>query len=284
MLIGAGVAEQAEVLYQAGADAVRVADHASLAPFAFETHFQVLVELFRAEQPEVVLLGATDAGRGLAPRLAHALDGGLIENVIAVSLDETTRAVQATFPLYGGQYFEIAACPEARPQFLTIQPGAFGAPFLDPNRRGEPALVEVEPAQPGARVVGPAEGFAPPEVPLSKASLVVAVGRQVGSFDLAKRLATKLGARLAGDRGARDAEWIGAEQIIDVRGITVAPDIYVSVGIRGDTFHNAAVEGAQFIIAIHPDPGAPIFEIADLCCEADPKEVLPHLLEALEAS
>ena len=86
---------------------------------------------------------------------------------------------------------------------------------------------------------------------------------------------------MAGDRGARDAGWIDATQVVDVRGVEVAPEIYVAVGIRGDTFHNAAVEKAKLILAIHPDPRAPIFEVADLCIEADPQEVVPALLEAL---
>ena len=69
--------------------------------------------------------------------------------------------------------------------------------------------------------------------------------------------------------------------MVDVRGVTVAPQVYVAVGIRGDTFHNAAIEEAGFILAIHPDPDAPIFQVADLCLEAEPQEVLPLLLEAL---
>jgi electron transfer flavoprotein alpha subunit len=69
--------------------------------------------------------------------------------------------------------------------------------------------------------------------------------------------------------------------VVDVRGVTVTPEVYVAVGIRGDTFHNAAIEGAKFILAIHPDSDAPIFQVADLCLETDPEEVLPALLEAL---
>ena len=181
-----------------------------------------------------------------------------------------------------GEYFEIAACPEARPQFLTIEPGAFPVPFMDTYRKGEPTMLEVEPVEPAVRVVGAAEGFEPPPVPLAQAPVIVAAGRQAGDFELVKRLATALGGRVAGDRGARDAGWIGPEQVVDVRGVTVAPQVYVAVGIRGDTFHNAAIEGAKFIVAIHPDPTAPIFEVADLCLEADPQEVLPALLETLK--
>jgi len=281
VLLGEGVTDLAQTLYQAGADGVRVADHSSLAQFALEPYLKVLSDLIEAEQPEVVIFGATAQGQGLAPRLAQHTGGGLIEHVTAVSLDEATRTVQGAFPIYGGEYFEIAACPEARPQFLTIEPGAFSAPFIDSYRKGEPTPLEVEPAEPAVRVLGPAEDFEPSPVPLVQAPVIVAAGRQAGDFEMVKRLALALGGQVAGDRGARDAGWIGPEQIVDVRGVTVAPEVYVAVGIRGDTFHNAAIEEAKFIVAIHPDPDAPIFEIADLCLEADPAEVLPALLEAL---
>ena len=147
---------------------------------------------------------------------------------------------------------------------------------------GEPTAVEVEPVEPAVRVIGPAENFEPPPVPLAKAVVVVAAGRQAGDFELVKQFAAALGGQVAGDRGARDAGWIERGQTVDVRDVTVAPDVYVAVGIRGDTFHNAAIEGAKFIVAIHPDPDAPIFQVADLCLEADPQEVLPALLNALQ--
>jgi electron transfer flavoprotein alpha subunit len=281
VLLGEGVTDLARTLYQAGADGVRVADHPSLARFVLEPYLRVLSDLFDEEQPEVVVFGATRQGQELAPRLAQRMGGGLIERVAAVSLDESTRTVQGSIPVYGGEYFEVVACPEARPQFLTVEAGAFPAPFVDAYRKGEPTVLEIEPVEPAVRVMGPAEGFEPPAVPLAQAPVIVAAGRQAGDFQAVKHLALALGGRVAGDRGARDAGWIGPEQIVDVRGVIVAPDVYVAVGIRGDTFHNAAIEESKFILAIHPDPDAPIFQIADLCLEADPQEVLPALLEAL---
>jgi electron transfer flavoprotein alpha subunit len=281
VLLGRDVTTLAQTLYQAGADGVRVADHSSLAEFALEPYVRVLSDLVEREQPEVFILGATDQGQQLAARLAQRTGGGLIEHVTAVSLDETTRTVQAAFPIYGGEYSEIAACPEARPQFLTIEPGVFPSPFMDPYRKGEPTVLEVEPVEPATRVVGPAKDFEPPPVPLSQARVIVAAGRQAGDFEMVRQLAAALEGQVAGDRGARDAGWIGPEQVVDVRGVTVAPQIYVAVGIRGDTFHNAAIEGARFIVAIHPDPDAPIFQVADLCLEAKPTEILPALLASV---
>jgi electron transfer flavoprotein alpha subunit len=285
VLLGDDVTSLAGTLYQAGADGVRVApvpaDQYGLASLAVEPYVDILAGLFEEGQPEIVLLGATDVGQALAPRLAQRMGGGLIEHVTGATLDETTRAVEGTFPVYGGEYFEIKACPEARPQFLTIEPGAFPMPFLDEYRRGEPTVIDVEPPEPAVRVLGLADGFKPPEVPLSGAPVIVAGGRQAGDCEMVKQLAEALGAHLAGDRGAHDAGLIQAEQVVDVRGTTVSPDVYVAVGIRGDTFHNAAMGEARFIVAIHPDPKAPIFEMADLCVEAEPQDVLPLLLDAL---
>jgi electron transfer flavoprotein alpha subunit len=282
VLLGDGVADLAQTLYQAGADGVRVADDPVLAQFAVEPYLHVLADLFETEQPEVVIFGATRAGGQLAARLAQTSGGGLIECVVAVSLNEATRAVQASVPIYGGEYYEIVACPEARPQFLTIEPGAFPTPFLDAYLTGEPALLAVEPVEARVRLVGAAEGFEPPAVPLAQAPVIVAAGRQAGDFELVEQLAARLGGRVAGDRGARDAGWIEPGQVIDVRGVEVAPQVYAAVGVRGDTFHNAAIEGAGFVAAIHPDHDALIFQVADLCIEADPADVLPALLEALE--
>ena len=281
VLLGDETSSLAATLYQAGADGVRVAEDPALRSFATEPYLEILAGLCEEEQPEIVLFGATDLGQSLAPRLAQRTGGGLIEHVIAVALDETTRAVEATFPVYGGEYYEIRRCREARPQFLTVEPGAFPEPFLDEYRRGEPTKLDIELAEPLVRVLGAAQGYEPPEVALSAAKVIVAGGRQAGSFELVEQLAEALEAHVAGDRGAWDAGLIGAGQMVDVRGVTVCPEVYVAVGIRGDTFHNAAVEDATFIVAIHPDPNAPIFEIADLCVERDPEDVLPLLLELL---
>lgn len=281
ILLGDAVAALAETLYQAGADGVRVLQDPILASFAVEPYSDVLCDLFEEELPEIILLGASSAGQALAPRVAQRLGGGLIEHVTAVGLNEATLAVEVTIPVYGGEYFDIRTCPEARPQLLTIEPGAFVRPFLDVHRRGEPTVRDVKPGDPAVRVLGPAERFHPPEVDLSDAAVVVAAGRQAGDFRLVERLAQTLGAQLAGDRGARDAGWIDSERVVDVREVTVSPDVYVAVGVRGDTFHNAAAENAQFVVAIHPDGTAPIFRMADLCVVGDPEEVVVALLDAL---
>jgi electron transfer flavoprotein alpha subunit len=142
VLVGHDVTSLAGTLYQAGADGVRVAPLAA-GPYgggslAAAPYVEILADLFEEGQPEVVLFGATDAGQALAPRLAERMGGGLIEHVTAISLDQATRAVESTFPIYAGEYFEIRACPEARPQFLTIEPGASRCPSWMSTARASP--------------------------------------------------------------------------------------------------------------------------------------------------
>lgn len=281
VLLGHGVFSLSDPLYQAGADGIRVIEHRALASFSSDPYTEILVELFDEEVPELILLGATEAGLALGPRLAQRLGGGLMEEVVAINLEETTRAVKVSLPVYGGEYFDVRVCREARPQILSIKPGAFAKPFLDEYRRGEPTVRHAEPVEPRVRVHGPAEEFEAPQVALSDAAVVVAAGRQAGGLEPVEKLAEALQAHLAGDRGAWDAGWIDSEQIVDVRGVKVCPDVYVAVGIRGDTFHNAAIEGSNFVVAIHPDPDAPILDVADLCVVGEPEEVLPAVVEAL---
>jgi electron transfer flavoprotein alpha subunit len=119
---------------------------------------------------------------------------------------------------------------------------------------------------------------------LRRAEKIIALGNKgndAASVQIAHDLAQKIGAIIAGDRSAFDAGWIDHEHIVGVQGITVAPDIYVAAGIWGDTLHRAGVEGAKYVIAIHPDPRAPIFQYADACYVGEPKEVLPKLLSLL---
>jgi electron transfer flavoprotein alpha subunit len=91
-------------------------------------------------------------------------------------------------------------------------------------------------------------------------------------------LAEKLGADLGGDRSAQDMGWIDEARVVGVTGQEVAPDLYVAVGVRGDTVHNAAIAGARHVIAVHANPAAPIFAVADEAVVGEPKNILTELL------
>jgi electron transfer flavoprotein alpha subunit len=243
-----------------------------------------LTALFASQKPEFVFLPATPLGNEVAGRLAGRLTGSVVYNCIALRLDESTRELVASHPVYDGAYYLDTALT-AKPAIVTVRPGSFPAPLRDPGRSGQVETFRwnVSSAENRVRPLGKAD-FVPPTVPLRKAAKIVAVGRSgndAESVALAKQIAGKIGAHFAGDRSAFDSGWIAREQIVGVVGVEVAPDIYIAAGIWGDILHRAGVEGAKYVIAIHPDQNAPIFTYADACLIGKPKEVLPKLLALL---
>jgi len=218
-----------------------------------------------------------------AAKAAQKHRAGLITDARNLSIEDSTRALVGSHPVYGGEYFMDVALTSAA-KFATLDPRRLPEPYADPSRSGELVPNDFAPPPPQFRDLGPVDFTPPAWRPLTKARVIVAAGRGVRDaqgFALVKQLAEKLGAELAGDRSARDSGWIDEAHEVGVTGVEVAPDLYIAVGIRGDTIHNAAIAGAKRVIAIHPGPDAPIFAVADECVVAEPKELLPQLLARL---
>ncbi len=288
VLLGNGVAPLAQKLFPCGADKVLVADDPALAAYQPEVYVKVMADLVGRYRPEILLLPATPLGNDLAPRLAQRLNTGLVSHCIKLELDMSERLLLGTFATLGGEVYHTVACPEARPQMATLQPGHFRAPYEDPYRSGEVQQVEVEPGEVAGRLTWTnldAQVELPP-VPLSKARIVVSAGRGMGDatgFALVTKLAEALGGVVAGSRGAFDEGWIAEEQIVGVGGEFVAPDLYVACGLSGDIYHYFGLQEAKFIVAINPDENAPIMKIANMAVVGDARQVIPAMLEALAA-
>lgn len=271
-----GPAEAAEAI-AFGADRVH-----PLSVHSGDSAMSVLAPFFESHKPEFVFLAATTQGSEVAGRLAQRLKGGLVLNCIALRLDESTREWVGAHPVYDGAYYLDTAIT-AKPAIVTVRPGAFAAPLRDSSRSGEVETFENPQVESRVRALGPAD-YIPPAVPLRKSARVLAVGRagnDAGSIEVAKQIAEKIGAHFAGDRSAFDSGWITRDQIVGVIGTEIAPDIYIAAGIWGDTLHRAGVEGAKYVIAIHPNKSAPIFQYADAAIVGKPKDVLPKLLAML---
>jgi len=286
VLLGEGLEGLTQELIQRGADSVYLADDPRLAEYHLETYAQVLSDLFQGQKPEIILFGASELGQELAPRLAQRLGAGLISDCVDLSIDETERVLLARHPVYGGEYFHVSTFLGAKPQIATVRPGAFRLPFADEYRYGdvEEITVNLEGVEGKVKVLSVSGEEAPPQVPLSKARVIVAGGRGVGDaegFALVEALAEALGGQVAGSRGALDEGWIGEEQLVGLSEITVRPDLYIACGISGDVHHYFAMQESKFVVAIHKDPDAPIFKTANLGIVGDPKEVIPPLLAAL---
>jgi len=216
-----------------------------------------------------------------AAHLAERLKAGLITNARQVQIDDATRALLGSHTVYDGEYaLDLALTSPTK--IATINPAAFPEPYIDDSRTGEVLHEETQPAltQP-VRDLGPVAYQPYQGRPLVKAKKIIAVGRGIKTneaFELAKQLAEKIGAELGGDRSARERNWIDEEHEVGLTGQEVAPDLYVAIGIRGDTVHNVAITGAKRVIAIHTNPNAPIFKVADQVVVAEPLEVLKELV------
>ena len=305
ILLGEGLEGLTQELIQRGADSVYLADdglashatglashatglasHATLAEYHLETYAQVLSDLFQEQKPEIILFGAGELGQDLAPRLAQRLGAGLISDCLDLFIDETERVLLARHPVYDGEYFHVSTFLGTKPQIATVRPGAFRLPFADEYRYGdvEEITINLEGVEGKVKVLSVSAEKARPQVPLSKAQVIVAGGRGVGDaegFALVETLAEALGGQVAGSRGALDEGGIGEEQLVGLSEITVKPDLYVACGISGDVHHYFATQESKFVVAIHKDPNAPIFKTANLGIVGDPKKIIPPLLAEL---
>jgi len=167
----------------------------------------------------------------------------------------------------------------------TVHPNAFAEAEPDRSREGEVEAVELELYGDDRKVKLVGTSAAPAEVPLERARVLVVCGKGIGGADgvaLAQQLASALGGQVAGTRSAVEAGWVDASKEVSGRGATVAPDLYVGLGVGGSMEHVDAMRQSRTIVAVNLKPDAPLMEIADYALVGDYREVVPALLAAIE--
>jgi electron transfer flavoprotein alpha subunit len=287
VLVGRDVGGLAERLGWRGAETVYVIEDDRLSEYRTEDYARALGNLVQERNPEILLLGATDMGQDLAPRLAQQLDTGLLPLCTKLEVDQTERVLLGTRPTYGGELMVTSTCTEKRPQIATVCPGA-----IDPYPPDQSRFAEIEHVSPefgeesaGARIVEVVEGVPTPS--LQEAKVVVAGGRGVGAegFELLEELSRELGAAVGASRGALDEGWVEKEYWVGgAGGSSVAPDLYIACGISGALQHYLGIKDAGFIVAINNDRDAPIMRFVDVGILGDVREVVPALMDELRAN
>lgn len=285
-LLGEEMEALGEKLFGFGADKVLAIEDAALASYQPECYVKALGDLVDQYRPEILLLPATPLGNDLAPRLAQRLNTGLISHCIRLDIDMSERLLLGTFPVLGGEMYNTVACPEARPQIATLQPGHFRIPYADSYRSGNVERVEVDLEGVAGKLVWTETEatVSLPAVPLSEAKVVVSAGRGMGDADgfaLVEALAKAVGGAVAGSRGAFDEGWITEEQIVGVGGEFISPNLYIACGLSGDIYHYFGLQQAQYVVAINSDEQAPIMKAAHMAVVGDARQVIPAMLEAL---
>lgn len=273
-----------ERLIFAGADELIVCADERLAENDAEVYAHLLCDLACERCPEAILYGATAFGRELAPRVAVCLQTGLTADCTVLEMDAGAGLLQQTRPAFGGNLMATIVCPDRRPQMATVRPGVFKAPALDYRRSGAISRVALDPkVRSRVEVIEHAEPSAEPSI--AEAKRLVVVGRGIGSkkaLPLMRRLARALGAELGCTRPVVEAGWLEYRHQVGQTGVSVAPELLVSIGVSGAIQHLAGIGGAQCVVAINEDPDAPIFDVARYAVVGDAIEVATELVERLE--
>jgi electron transfer flavoprotein alpha subunit len=282
VLPGGDVSVAGEELSAAAVAEVVLLQHAALEPYTPDGILQALDAFVRGAAPSLVLLPHTYQTRDFAPALAARLGRSLITDCIGVR--DTTGGRAFTRPMFQGKLVADVIPLGETPHLVSVQVGAYradqaargAAPVRVVEASVDPSRIRQQPDAPFQEAKG--------AVDLSQADRIVAVGRGIKSQEniaLAEKLAAALGAELAASRPICDAGWLPMERQIGSSGQTVAPKLYVAVGISGAIQHVVGMKGARTIVAINKDADAPIFEVADYGIAGDLFDVLPALIKAL---
>lgn len=269
----------AAALAAAGAEKIYVAESDDAANYLITPYVDVLGSLVESAGPAAVILAATADGKEIAGRLAARIGSGILGDVVDVK--EGGVGVHSVF---GGAY-TVEAKVDADVPVITVRPGAVEP--VPTAGAGEQVSVAVPaPAENAVKITGrqPAQKSARPE--LTEAQVVVAGGRGVGSadnFKVVEELADALNGAVGASRAAVDSGFYEGQFQVGQTGKTVAPRLYIALGISGAIQHRAGMQTSKTIVAINKDEEAPIFEISDLGVVGDLFTVTPQLTDAVKA-
>ncbi|GMA98295.1 electron transfer flavoprotein subunit alpha [Pelosinus sp. IPA-1] len=288
VLIGGNVAGLTKEVFARGADKVYLVEGKEFAHYSTDAYTITLTDLIHTYKPAVILMGATNDGRDLGPRVACRVGTGLTADCTNLGIDEASGLVAWTRPAFGGNIMATILCPDHRPQMGTIRPNVFKRAEPDYSRLGEIIKVASKVKDTDIRTklldiirVGTESAN------LEEAEIIVSGGRGMTkpeSFALIEELAHVLGGAVGASRAVVDAGWKPALHQVGQTGKTVGPKVYFACGISGAIQHVAGMSSSDIVIAINKDPEAPIFKIANYGIVGDVMEVIPALIDEIKKS
>jgi len=282
-VIGAGIEKTAAEIAAAQVQEVVTIDAAPLEPYTPDGFTAALAQAIEQLKPSIVILPHTYQTRDFAPKLAARLDRALVTDVTAVK-----PGPLFVRPMFQGKLTADVQPQGPEPHFVTTQIGSFRADQAAKGASPAPVralTVSIDAASIRQKPEAPFQE-ARQAVDLSQAERIVSVGRGIKEQDkipVAQQLAEALHAELAASRPICDAGWLPMERQVGSSGQTVAPKLYLALGISGAIQHLVGMKGSQTIVAINKDPDAPIFEVAEYGIVGDLFEIVPAMIEALKS-
>jgi len=276
-----------------GVDKLHVFDAPGLFPYTSLPHSSVLINLFKEEQPQICLMGATVIGRDLGPRVSSALTSGLTADCTSLEIgNHEDKKEGKTYenllyqirPAFGGNIVATIVNPEHRPQMATVREGVMKKEILDADYKGEVIRHDVAKYVPETDYVVKVidRHVEKAKHNLKGAPIVIAGGYGMGSrenFDMLFDLAKELHAEVGASRAAIDAGYADHDRQIGQTGVTVRPKLYIACGISGQIQHIAGMQESGIIISVNNDENAPINAIADYVINGTVEEVIPKMIK-----
>lgn len=273
-----------EALKYSGVDSIYVYDDPMFHYYAGTTYTNAFADFIQKVRPSSILVGATNVGRSLAPRVACRFKTGLTADCTALEIKENTDLVQIR-PAFGGNIMARIITTNTRPQLATVRYKVFSAPKETSSTEANVFVEKIDPAWEDKRVAITGFEEKPRAMDLSEADIIVAVGRGLKSKDdlpKVQAFADLLGARLACSRPLVESNWLDASHQIGLSGKTVKPRLIITLGISGAIQFAAGMKSSDLIIAVNTDENAPIFDIAHYCVVADLYEVMDEMTKLIQ--
>lgn len=278
--------QEIEQVFHRGADRILFIKSPALQNFLPRPYQNAIVKLIQEEKPEIIIAAATTTGRTVMPLVAAKLNAGLTADCTSLTIDPDTKLLLQTRPAIGGNIMATIKTPQHRPQMATVRPRSSKPLPLDCSRTGELVVKDYEQVT-----------FLTPErflefikdttqtVSIEDAEIIVSGGKGMKNaegFKMVEQLAELLGAGVGATRDAVEFGWTTYPHQIGLSGKTVAPKLYIALGLSGKIAHLAGMQTSEVIIAVNKDPEAQIFKVADFAIVGDVFEVVPMMIEAIK--
>ncbi len=285
-LLGYKVDEIAQEAIAYGCDEVHVIDDPLLQNYFSRPYGMALADLCKKIKPEIFLIGATLKGRDVASIAATHIETGLTADCTGLDIDNEKKLLLMTRPTFGGNIMATILCEHHRPQMSTVRPRVFKLNPKDPERTGKIYHYPFEmPHNRLPKVVSFVRDIADnSSVDITRYPALVVAGKgacDVDAMAMLQELADLLGGVVACSRPVVEAGLMPYERQVGQTGKTVAPDLYLAIGVSGAVQHLVGIQGSEKIIAVNSDPHAPIFNIATTGIVGDYKKVVPLLINEL---
>ncbi len=286
-LLGDNVRDIAQEAISYGCDRVYVMEDPMLQTYVSKIYGNALTNLCRSVKPEIFLIGATPLGRDLSSVVATQLPTGLTADCTGLDIDPNEKLLLMTRPTFGGNIMATILCRNHRPQMSTVRPKVMKMPKKDPSRQGEVISVKYEGfAEIVPRILETITLDTDGAIDITHAQVLVVLGKGACDsryFPMLEEFAGLIGGTIACSRPLVESGLLPYLRQVGQTGKTVAPKLYIGIGVSGAVQHLVGMQGSEKVIAINTDRNAPMVQIADYSIIGDFVKIVPELIQGLKS-